>query len=183
MQKPGSSWFTLVPAAIAAVAPATAQATVYMSVEQAQRAMFPQANFVDRSITFTPAQRKAIAKASGVGTFDKTQRIWEVRSASGRAGWFLLDRVLGKHEFITYAVALSPDGVVRRIEILEYRETYGGEVRNPAWRQQFVGKRFGSPLKLDADIRNISGATLTSRHITDGVRRLLVTYRLLLSNG
>ncbi len=91
--------------------------------------------------------------------------------------------MLGKHEFITYAVALTPDGAVKRIEILEYRETYGGEVRNGNWRQQFVGKRFGSQLKLGGDIKNISGATLSSRHITDGVRRLLATYELVLKNG
>jgi len=180
MRSAGANWFTILPAAIVAVAPAAAQATVYMSVEQAQHALFPGAKFVDRSIAFTDAQRKAIARASGVGSFGKTQRIWEARSGNGRAGWFMLDRVLGKHEFITYAVALTPDGTVKRIEILEYRETYGGEVRNANWRQQFVGKRFGSQLKLGGDIRNISGATLSSRHITDGVRRLLVTYEMLL---
>jgi Na+-transporting NADH:ubiquinone oxidoreductase subunit NqrC len=90
--------------------------------------------------------------------------------------------VIGKHEFITYALALSPDGVVRGVEILDYRETYGGEIRNPAWRHQFVGKRPGSELQLGEDIKNISGATLSSRHVTDGIRRLLVTYQLLLKN-
>ena len=183
MRGDGPSWLTILPAAVVAVAPTAAAATVYMSVEQAQKAMFPGAKFVDRSITFTSAQRKAIAKASGNGSIGKTQRIWEARAGNGRAGWFMLDRVLGKHEFITYAVALTPDGAVKRIEILEYRETYGGEVRNAAWRQQFVGKRFGSALKLGADIKNISGATLSSRHITDGVRRLLITYQMLLRNG
>jgi Na+-transporting NADH:ubiquinone oxidoreductase subunit NqrC len=72
---------------------------------------------------------------------------------------------------------------VRSVEILEYRETYGGEIRNPAWRQQFVGKRFGSGVQLGKDIRNISGATLSSRHVTDGIRRLLVTWQLLLRNA
>jgi Na+-translocating ferredoxin:NAD+ oxidoreductase RnfG subunit len=183
MRSSGASWFTILPVAFAAVAPAAAQATVYMSVEQAQKAAFPGMTFVDRSITFTPAQRKVIAKASGTGNFGKTQRIWEARNGNGRTGWFILDQVLGKHDSITYAVALSPDGVVKRIEILEYRETYGGEVRNAAWRQQFVGKHFGSQLKLGADIKNISGATLSSRHITDGVRRLLIMYQMLLRNG
>jgi hypothetical protein len=30
-----------------------------------------------------------------------------------------------------------------------------------------------SPLQLGADIKNISGATLSSKHITDGVKRVL----------
>ena len=70
---------------------------------------------------------------------------------------------------------------MRGVEILDYRETYGGEVRNANWRRQFVGKRPGSALRLDQDIKNISGATLSSRHVTDGVRRLLVTYQMLLA--
>jgi FMN-binding protein len=44
--------------------------------------------------------------------------------------------------------------------------------------EQFVGKTASAPLKLDADIRNISGATLSSRHVTEGVRRLLATYEV-----
>lgn len=177
------NWFTLLPVAAVAMAPAPAQATVYMTVASARQAMFPGASFDAHDLAFSPEQRKLIAKASGVGSFDKVQRVWEMRQGSARAGWFIVDRVLGKHEMITYAVALTPDGAVKRIEILEYRETYGGEIRNPAWRQQFVGKRFGSALRLGKDIRNISGATLSSRHVTDGVRRLLITYQMLLRNA
>jgi Na+-transporting NADH:ubiquinone oxidoreductase subunit NqrC len=59
------------------------------------------------------------------------------------------------------------------VEILEYRETYGGEVRRPDWRKQFKGKQLGEPFKLGNDIMNLSGATLSSRSVTDGVKRLL----------
>jgi len=123
-----------------------------------------------------------ISRAAGAPAYEKVEQVWEVRSGDRRADWFMVDRVIGKHEFITYALALGPDGTVRGIEILEYRETYGGEIRNPNWRRQFVGKKPGSALRLDGDIRNISGATLSSRHVTDGVRRLLVTYQMLLAN-
>ena len=84
---------------------------------------------------------------------------------------------------ITYAVAIDPAGTVRGIEILDYRETYGGEIRNPKWRQQFVGKRNGAALRLGGDIQNISGATLSSRHVTDGVRRLLATFALVFAHA
>ncbi len=183
MSRSGASWFTILPAAAIAMTAAPVSATVYLTIQAAQQAMFPGASFVSHDLAFTPEQWKIIAKASGVGSFEKVQHVWDVRSGSGRIGWFIVDRVLGKHETITYTVALTPDGAVKRVEILEYRETYGGEVRNPAWRQQFVGKRFGSGVQLGKDIRNISGATLSSRHVTDGVRRLLVTYQLLLGNA
>jgi Na+-translocating ferredoxin:NAD+ oxidoreductase RnfG subunit len=176
-----ASWFRILPAA-AVVAAAPATATVYLSIPQAQAALFPGARFLEHPLTLSDAQRRTISSAAGAPAYDKVQRVWEVRSGDRRAGWFMVDRVIGKHEFITYALALGPDGTVRGIEILEYRETYGGEIRNPNWRRQFVGKKPGSALRLDGDIRNISGATLSSRHVTDGVRRLLVTYQMLLAN-
>lgn len=178
-----ASWFRILPAAAAVVAPAPAAATVYLSIDAAQQALFPAARFVEHSLALSDAQRRAIARAAGAPGYDKVQRVWEARSGDRRLGWFMLDRVIGKHEFITYALALGPDGTARGIEILEYRETYGGEIRNPNWRRQFVGKRPGSELRLDKDIRSISGATLSSRHVTDGVRRLLSTWQLLLATS
>ena len=66
------------------------------------------------------------------------------------------------------------------IEILEYREPYGYEVAAPQWREQFVGKTARDPLKLNHDIQNISGATLSSKHITDGVKRVMHFYQVAL---
>ena len=43
-----------------------------------------------------------------------------------------------------------------------------------------MGKNANSTLKLDDDIKNISGATLSCRHITDGVKRLLAFYEIAL---
>ena len=179
-----ASWYRIIPvAAVAAVAPAQASATVYLTIPAAQQALFPGAQFAEHPLVLSDAQRKAIARAAGAPGYDKVQRVWEARSGNRRLGWFIVDRVIGKHEFITYALALGSDGTVRGVEILDYRETYGGEIRNPNWRRQFVGKTPASQVRLDKDIKNISGATLSSRHVTDGVRRLLVTYRMLLANA
>jgi uncharacterized protein (DUF2126 family) len=77
-----------------------------------------------------------------------------------------------------YAVAVKADGAVTGIEILEYRESYGHQIRGKQWREQFIGKTMASPLQLDVDIKNLSGATLSSAHVTEGVRRLVHTYAL-----
>jgi Na+-transporting NADH:ubiquinone oxidoreductase subunit NqrC len=176
-------WYRIIPATVAVVAAAPAQATVYLTIPAAQQTLFPGARFVDHPLALSDAQRKAIARTAGAAGYDKVQRVWEVKRGDQRIGWLIVDRVIGKHEFITYALALGADGTIRGVEILDYRETYGGEIRNPNWRRQFVGKRPGSLLRLDKDIKNISGATLSSRHVTDGVRRLLATYELLLKNA
>ena len=92
-----------------------------------------------------------------------------------------MDQVYGRHQLITYAVALDAQGAVRQVEVMEYLEAYGGEVRNTGWCGQFRGKHHGDPIQVGTDIQNISGATLSSRHVTDGIRRLLATYALVLA--
>ena len=163
------------------VAAAPCYATVYHTVESAQKACFPNATeFVSADVKLTKAQMKAIEKDSGVRVRLDTQRVWRATKNGEFLGWFIVDEVLGKHEYITWALALNPDGGVKSIEIMDYRETYGYEIRNADWRAQFLGKKHGATLKLDDDIKNISGATLSCRHITDGVKRLLSFYDLVL---
>jgi Na+-translocating ferredoxin:NAD+ oxidoreductase RnfG subunit len=84
----------------------------------------------------------------------------------------VLDDVVGKVELISYAVGLSPDARIMQVEILTYRESHGFEIRNAAWRRQFAGKSAGDKLSVGDGIGNISGATLSSTHVTDGVRRI-----------
>ncbi len=171
---PRPYWHLLPAAAVVICAPA--YATVYLTTEQAQAAIFPGERFTPAFVTLTDEQRRAIESRSDVSVRSREVKVWRV----GSGGWFILDEVVGKHEFITYALGLSAEGRVAGIEILDYRESYGYEIRGTAWRKQFVGKSVADPLKLDGDIRNISGATLSCRHVADGVRRLLATYETVL---
>jgi hypothetical protein len=154
-----------------------AYAVTYLTVEQAQTLMFEGAVLTRDVRTLSAAETQAIEADSGVKVMNPQINAW--RDASG--GWFILDQVIGKHEFINYAVALDAGGAVRQLEILDYHESYGGEVHLPAWRRQFIGKHHGSALQLNDDIKNISGATLSCGHVTEGVRRVLATYALVLS--
>jgi len=150
--------------------------SVYLSAEQAQQAMFPGAQFTQLHLVLTQEQRDTLRARSGVYEPFQENRVWSVEGQ----GLFIIDQVVGKHEMITYAVGLNRDGSVKQLEILEYRETYGSQVRDLAWRKQFVGKTSASPVKLNNDITNITGATLSSKHITDGVRRVLLVYDMVL---
>jgi Na+-translocating ferredoxin:NAD+ oxidoreductase RnfG subunit len=162
-----------VPAALIA---APAYATSYLTIAEAQQLMFPGVRLTESVVRLSPEQQQAIAARAGVPIPDAQLRLW--RAPDG--GLFIVDEVIGKHERIGYALGLNADGSVRAVEILDYREAYGWEVRNAKWRQQFVGKTAADPVAVDRDIRHISGATLSSRHVTDGVRRLLATYAIAL---
>lgn len=170
-------WIT-VPALVAA---APAYAVQYLNVEQAQAALFPAGTqFAPHALALSAEQKQAIEQASGQRVRDLRPKVWRTERDAQPQGWFLVDQVIGKHEFITYAVAIGADGAVRGVEVMDYRETYGYEIRNPAWRRQFAGKRHGDALKLGADIHNITGATLSCRNVTNGVKRLLAMHATVL---
>ena len=167
----------------AASMPGVAFATQYLTVEQAQRQLFPAAeHFTPFALRVSPELRARIDAEAGARADGNEPRVWRASRGDTLLGSFIVDEVIGKHELITYAVAIDPQGTVRGVEILDYRETRGGEVRDPRWRAQFVGKGPRDPLRLGEDIQNLSGATLSCRHITDGVRRLLVLHRLTLKS-
>ena len=150
-----SDWIRLTaPAALVASVAAPAYAVQYLSVSQAQKLAFPS--------------------ATNFAALDS--RAWKAEAGGKTLGLVVLDHVIGKHLYIDYAVALDPAGHVKRVDILQYRESYGGEVREAGWLGQFVGKGSGNALKVGQDIRNISGATLSSLHVTEGVKKIVAAY-------
>ena len=160
-------------------APIIAQAKIYMPVEQAQKTLLPNKTLTKNPIIITDDLQERMRAASSIRYPFKGELIWKATDGS----WLVVDEVIGKHEMITYAVALSPTGSILGIEILEYVESYGYEVAEPDWRKQFVGKTVNDPIKLNKDIQNIGGATLSCKHITDGVKRITVLYDLALKNA
>lgn len=156
------------------VVAAPAFATQYLSPEQAQKLMFPDADaFRAQPLSLDTAQMRQVEQLSGLPARSVQWRVSAAFKGDALLGYVVLDDVIGKFELISYAVAVNPDASIRQVEILSYRESHGGEIRLPAWRRQFVGKSARSGgLTLGGGIANISGATLSCTHVTDGVRRI-----------
>jgi Na+-translocating ferredoxin:NAD+ oxidoreductase RnfG subunit len=163
------SWLPV--AAVAVCQPA--QAMVYMSVEQVQQLMFGAQPLTPVPVAVSASEIATIERETGTRYYAGSVRAWKADD-----GYLFVDAVIGKHDLINYAVALTNDGKVRQVEILEYREAYGGEVRGAGWRKQFVGRSHADPVTVGRDIQNISGATLSCQHLTDGIRRLLALYAI-----
>jgi len=161
-----------------ALVPAAAFAVDYLSAEQAARLMFPDADaFAVRALALDAEQMRQLdAQAVRARSANWTVRV--ASKAGATLGFVVTDDVLGKVELISYAVGIALDGSVKQIEILAYRESHGFEIRLPAWRRQFVGKGAGAALRVGEDIANISGATLSCVHVTDGVRRIVAVVAL-----
>jgi Na+-translocating ferredoxin:NAD+ oxidoreductase RnfG subunit len=158
----------------------------YLDIDQAQKAVFPDADaFQELVVQQNPDQLQAILRAAGPQPPHGTIRIWAATHNGALLGHFFVDEVIGRQSLITYALGIDSAGSIRDLEIMAYRESHGGEVRNPGWRGQFVHRSALDQLKFRADIKNISGATLSSEHVTQGVRWLLALWQAALrpSNG
>jgi hypothetical protein len=156
----------------------------YLDIGAAQKAIYPQADaFQEIALQQSPAQLQAILAQAGAQPPHGTIRIWSASSQGGLLGYFFVDEVIGRQSLITYALGIDADGSIRDLEIMSYREGHGSEVRNPGWRGQFAKRNSLDQLRFRTDIKNISGATLSSEHVTQGVRWLVALWQAALKPG
>ena len=162
------------PTAVTLIAPVAGYATQYLTIAEAQRVCYPSASLFEAAhVIFTPEQISTIEEKSDQKIYVKGQQVWRALDGGRFLGYFVVDYVIGKHLLIDYAACITPEKKVSKIEILQYRESYGGEIRNEDWLKQFVGKSASDPLELNRNVVNIGGATLSARHLTEGVSRVL----------
>jgi Na+-translocating ferredoxin:NAD+ oxidoreductase RnfG subunit len=99
--------------------------------------------------------------------------VLRISKAGTLLGFAQVRNVKGKDQPITFLVAIDPVNALKDVDVLVYREPYGGEVAYEPWRKQFRGKTVTAPLVVGKDIRNVSGATISSHSVTLGIRKAL----------
>ena len=149
-------------------------AAEFMDIGQAQKTLLPQAeHFLPVPAALDDARLATVAKLSDTRLPRHfSPRLWQAMAEGKSVGWIAADRVIGKYDWIDFAVGYTPQATVVGVEILAYRESHGAEVRQGAWRRQFTGRQGAQNMRFADDIRNISGATLSCQHVTEGIQRL-----------
>jgi Na+-translocating ferredoxin:NAD+ oxidoreductase RnfG subunit len=150
----------------------------YLSVDAAQKSVYPQADaFQEIVLSQSPEQLQAVLARAGPQPPHGTIRIWKATRDGTLLGHVFVDEVIGRQNLITYAVGVDANGTLHGLQIMAYRESHGGEVRNPSWCGQFEHRHDLDQLRFRTDIKNISGATLSSEHVTQGVRWVLALWQ------
>jgi Na+-translocating ferredoxin:NAD+ oxidoreductase RnfG subunit len=171
-------------AGLLALAAAPVQVVIaadYMSVEDAQRAVFPQADhFVEVVLALDATQRAKVIGLAGPQPPHRSLRVWKAMKGEVLVGHLFVDEVVGRQDMITYAIGIDPSGKLGTLEVLSYRESHGGEIRSTAWRRQFDGRQGMEQIRFNADIKNIAGATLSCEHVTQGVHWLVALWQVML---
>jgi hypothetical protein len=158
--------------------PAPAAARVLLTTDEALALAFPGCRVERRTVYLTEEQVARARQMAGVEVPGALVHPY-VATCGGAAGgtaYFDTHRVRTLPE--TLMVAVGPDGQVRRIEVLAFREPAEYLPRRP-WYEQFDRRRLAAELRLERDIRGIAGATLTARATTAAVRRVLAIHRVL----
>ena len=88
-------------------------------------------------------------------------------------GYAVIQSEIGKFKPFTFIVGMEPDGSVRRVAVLVYREARGGEIARRRYLSQYDGKTARDPLDKNRDIINRQGATMSVDAINYGVRKAL----------
>ena len=160
---------------------AHARGDVQSTDERALKVAFPEADSIGKElIALTADERVAISKKLELQDAPRIFKYWVAKQHGSVIGYAVIDDARGKEQPITYLVSVDARLVIRSVEILAYRESRGGEVRQSEWRAQFKDKSCANPLRVGADIRNIAGATISCRSLTDGVRKQMACFATLI---
>jgi len=115
-----------------------------------------------------------------LGNFENTE-IYAVNSEDGTpTAYVMFAEAMGKVDTFIYMIIFSPEGTIKKVSVLLYKENYGGEIASKRFLRQFEGKSNGKNMEYNDDIDGISGATISVQAITKSIRKNSTTFNNIL---
>lgn len=148
---------------------------IYFTEDEAAKVMFPDSDKIRRETLQLTAEQKAFVEQ--VIGWEFPEYIFDVfiGETQGKVdGYAVIQNTIGKHRPITYMVGVTATGECMNFEVLVYREARGNEIATKRFNYQYHGKTIGDPIRINRDIINITGATMSVRSASAGVKRVLV---------
>ena len=148
---------------------------IYFTEEEAAKVMFPDSEKIRReTLVLTPEQKAFVEEVIGWEFPETTFNVFIGETQGNVDGYALIQNTIGKHRPITYMVGVDSTGECLNFEVLVYREARGNEIATKRFNYQYQGKTIGDPIRINRDILNITGATMSVRSASAGVKRVLV---------
>jgi hypothetical protein len=150
-------------------------AEVFLTEEEALKLMFPKSERIRKDfIRLTPERKVQIEERIGWKFPEEGFEVHIGETGAHIDGYAMVQNTIGKHKPMTYMVGVDNRGRVSNIELLVFREARGSEVRTKRFNSQYEGKTVSDPVRINKDIINISGATMSVRSMSAGIKRVLV---------
>jgi hypothetical protein len=150
-------------------------AEVYLREEDGLKVMLPKSERVRKElIKLSPEKKALIEERIGWKFPEESFEVYIGETGTQIDGYAVVQNTIGKHKPMTYMVGVDTKGFVSDIELLVFREARGSEVRQKRFNAQYEGKSVLDPVRINKDIINISGATMSVRSMSAGIKRVLV---------
>src|SRR5882762_5173886 len=170
-----AAWLTASAVMAASAVPAAGE--VYLNESQALGVILGDKAIVRRDQkVLDEAIRKRLQHESNLRFPESTYTFFIATQDGKPAKYAIVLNEIGKSEPITFMVGMSPEGKVTEVVIMEFRENRGWEVKEKRFLNQFRGKTLRNSIHVDEDIINYTGATLSSKAVTRGVKRALLLF-------
>ena len=150
-------------------------AEVFMSEEEGVKIMLPKSERVRKDvIKLSPVKKSQIEDRIGWKFPEDSFEVYIGQTGNRIDGYAMVHNTIGKHKHMTYMVGVDAKGACFDVELLVFREARGSEVGRKRFNTQYEGKTVFDPIRINKDIINISGATMSVRSMSAGVKRVLV---------
>lgn len=150
-------------------------AEVFMTEEDGVKIMLPKSERVRKdTIKLSPEKKAQIEERIGWKFPEESFEVYIGETGTQIDGYALVQNTIGKHKPMTYMVGVDGKGRVSDVELLVFRESRGSEIRQKRFNTQYEGKTVLDPVRINKDIINISGATMSVRSMSAGIKRVLV---------
>ncbi|MFQ5956795.1 MAG: FAD:protein FMN transferase [Candidatus Brocadiales bacterium] len=150
------------------------QIEVFLTKEQALEKMFPDCDEVLYDVLLlTDEEKSTIEKRLRRKIYEQGFEVFIGKESGEIQGYAIITEEIGKFHPFTFIVAVKPNGKIKDLAVLIYRESRGGEVVRRRFLHQFIGKSLRNPIWINRDIINITGATMSVVMMCTGVKKVL----------
>ncbi len=159
--------------------PATLQAQVRLTQEEALKLAFPEADAFQRRTAFLDEEQWAELTTLLGEAPERAVVTHYVATKDGTpvgVAYFDAHRVRTLNEVLLIAVDTA--GRIRTVEVVSFAEPPEYEAPG-GWLELFRGLDWEADLGMKGEVPNLTGATLTTRAVKEAVRRALALHRVL----
>jgi Na+-translocating ferredoxin:NAD+ oxidoreductase RnfG subunit len=146
--------------------------------DEAVRQLLDGDSYERETLLLTASEKAVSAETSAQEDISALVTRYVVRDASGVIGYAYLDKHLVRTLPQTIMVAVDEEGALVGIRVLAFREP-SEYMAKEGWLGRFHGKTVDDEIRMKKNIDGMTGATLTSRAVTQCARRTMAIHRIL----
>lgn len=164
----------------AALSAGTADAAVYLTKDEALALAFGDAEVERLSFLLDDARTNAVQKRASARLTSRVVAAYVATRGDSLIGCAFFDTRTVRTMPGVFMTVVAPDTTVSAVHVLAFHEP--PDYEPPAkWLDQFDGRPLADGMRPKRDIRNLSGATLTARSVSESVRLALAMFELLVA--